>query len=521
MAPKTSRAHLGRHGALLLATLLVACGPIERSVDGLFLNPILKSNGGTLSQDAEDQAFFDSLFIVDLHTDSLLYSRGLEGASFFGKPTGHADAGRLRQGNIAVQVLSTVSQSAPGRDRPVPGYPYEVHCNSESDFNLVTMLSWLQHTPGETNRGLDWRQVAIERQAARFHDYRASFRDVRQILTADDFEATAEAWRRDSEAPMGAILAIEGLHFYEDRKTTLERLWDMGFRMASPTHHFNNRMGTSSTGCHRPLSDDPKQTREEREQEIANAPGLYPLGRKALQEMRDMGWTLDLAHASTKTIRDALAEWNPPGERKIVPAFVSHTGLEGQCARISVDPADLRECDKADRRNMTEKEVYAVAESGGAIGIIYWDKQHGYAQDEQAEAEEVVKAIALTIAALDEALLRHTENGDLCRTGRKCIALAAPRYIALGSDWDGSVRVPFDATGLPGLITALRDLRCGPEDRLCRTRDHGDDRRFSDDDIRAIAGWNACRVLMQTLPNGRSEAEAMRFCDGLRRNAPG
>ena len=89
--------------------------------------------------------------------------------------------------------------------------------------------------------------------------------------------------------------------------------------------------------------------------------------------------------------------------------------------------------------------------------------------------------------------------------------------MALGSDWDGAIPSPVDATGLDALIAALRNDTCRPADQACAARGLPGNRRFSDDDIRAIAGWNACRVLLQSLPGGRTEVEAIGFCEGLRR----
>ncbi len=58
------------------------------------------------------------------------------------------------------------------------------------------------------------------------------------------------------------------------------------------------------------------------------------------------------------------------------------------------------------------------------------------------------------------------------------------------------------------LIAALRRVTC-EEDTLCG---RPDDRRFSEDDIRAITGWNTCRVLLQSLPDGKTGEEAAVFC---------
>jgi microsomal dipeptidase-like Zn-dependent dipeptidase len=55
-------------------------------------------------------------------------------------------------------------------------------------------------------------------------------------------------------------------------------------------------------------------------------------------------------------------------------------------------------------------------------------------------------------------------------------------HVALGSDYDGAIEAPFDATGLVQITDAL--LR---ED-------------FSEDEIRKIMGGNVIRMLQTYLP---------------------
>jgi microsomal dipeptidase-like Zn-dependent dipeptidase len=62
------------------------------------------------------------------------------------------------------------------------------------------------------------------------------------------------------------------------------------------------------------------------------------------------------------------------------------------------------------------------------------------------------------------------------------VDLAGVEHVALGSDYDGTVSVPFDATGLPLLTEAL--LQEG----------------FTPREIEQIIGGNVVRVLQETLP---------------------
>jgi microsomal dipeptidase-like Zn-dependent dipeptidase len=70
----------------------------------------------------------------------------------------------------------------------------------------------------------------------------------------------------------------------------------------------------------------------------------------------------------------------------------------------------------------------------------------------------------------------------IVRAIRHALAVAGPEAVAFGSDWDGATTTPFDAAGLPRLTDAL--LAAG----------------LGGDELRAVAGGNALRVLRATLP---------------------
>ncbi|MEQ8652331.1 MAG: membrane dipeptidase [Kiloniellales bacterium] len=499
-------------GLLLLslsAASLGACSTTERGVDA-FLNPVLEQDFEELPIYPDDYAFFKSLFIADLHADTLLFSRGLDGDTWGGEPIGHADIRRWKDGNVALQVLSTVSQYADGTVRTINGKDF--NCHHEEDRNLIDLLMWLQEVSEETSDPIDRRQRYIEHQGQRLHSFRAGSEAVDLILTADDLMTAAETWKRDPDAPLAALLAIEGLHFYNGREATLQVLFDLGFRMASLTHHFDNRLGSSSTGCSRATTD-------------GQGADLSGTGRQAVLEMEEMGWTLDVAHASTATLSQALGIWESAvatADRKR-PPVISHTGFQGQCAYaiaqgyLDDDLKSREACRLADERNSTEGEVLKVAKAGGVIGVIYWDKQHGFKPEEET-ASPVLDGIVHTIERLDEALSKHHRpEGCGAATETTCLQYPGSHYIALGSDWDGSVAVPLAANAMHLLATKLRRATCRADQEGCLERNNPGKRRFSDEDVRAIAGQNVCRVLLQSLPEGKGEETAIAFCKGLRR----
>jgi len=159
--------------------------------------------------------------------------------------------------------------------------------------------------------------------------------------------------------------------------------------------------------------------------------GLGAAGRELLSRVEMSGMLYDVAHASSATIDEVLSLASRP-------VVASHTGVRAVAPGV---------------RNLPDDQVRGIAATGGLIGIGFWPVACG---------GNDVAAIARSILA--------------------AIELGGVDHVALGSDFDGAVSAPFDATGLPLLTEAL--IAEG----------------LSDADIAAVMGGNAIRVLRATLP---------------------
>lgn len=159
--------------------------------------------------------------------------------------------------------------------------------------------------------------------------------------------------------------------------------------------------------------------------------GLSDFGREVLQIMEARGVLLDLAHASEAVIQEALELTNHP-------VVFSHTGVKATCDK---------------NRNISDATIRSLGSNGGVIGVAFFTS---------ALCGQDVGAIV--------SVMRHIKS------------LIGAEHIALGSDYDGMVRVVFDAGGLPVLTEAL--LQNG----------------FSEDEVRLIMGENYLRVLAEVLP---------------------
>ncbi|MFC0264697.1 dipeptidase [Fontibacter flavus] len=158
--------------------------------------------------------------------------------------------------------------------------------------------------------------------------------------------------------------------------------------------------------------------------------GLTEFGKSVIRRMNELNMIIDLAHVSPKMFDDIL-------EVSEKPVMVSHTGIRA----VLNSP-----------RNLSDEQIRKVAAKGGIIGIAFFD---------MAVGDDEIKGIV--------ASMKRVKN------------LVGFQHVALGSDYDGSVAVPFDITGLPIIVEAL--LKEG----------------FTEEEIRAIMGENVKRFLLENL----------------------
>jgi microsomal dipeptidase-like Zn-dependent dipeptidase len=262
----------------------------------------------------ETQALHDSLDIVDMHSDTLLWDRDvLERGD-----RGHVDVPRLEEGNVALQVFASVTKSPKGQN----------YDSNSADSDNITLLTFAQLQPPRT-----WTSLL---QRAKYHaeklvdaEERADGR-LRIVRTAGDVDALL-ADRRAGTEVTGGLLALEGLHAMEGELRNLEELYDAGYRMAGFTHFFDNEVAGSMHG-------------EEKG-------GLTELGRETLAEMERLGMVVDVAHASKAAVAELL-------DAATRPVVSSHGGVQAICEV---------------NRNLSDEEIRGVARTGGVVGIGYWD----------------------------------------------------------------------------------------------------------------------------------------------------
>ncbi|GLS29267.1 Zn-dependent dipeptidase, dipeptidase homolog [Mesorhizobium albiziae] len=160
--------------------------------------------------------------------------------------------------------------------------------------------------------------------------------------------------------------------------------------------------------------------------------GLTDDGREMIRRMEAKKMIVDLSHGSAAQVADVLA-------MATRPTVVSHTGVKGTCDN---------------NRNLSDEQLRAIAANGGLVGLGFWETA-------------VCGADAAAIA----------------RAQRYTADLIGIDHLALGSDFDGAVETPFDASGLIEVTEAM--LAAG----------------FTDEEIGKAMGGNQIRFLLENLPD--------------------
>jgi microsomal dipeptidase-like Zn-dependent dipeptidase len=159
--------------------------------------------------------------------------------------------------------------------------------------------------------------------------------------------------------------------------------------------------------------------------------GLTEAGRELVRRMEARSVFVDLAHSSPRVVDEVLAVATRP-------VIVSHTGVRGTCDN---------------RRNLSDAQLAKIAANGGVVGIGFWDT---------ATCGHDATAVA--------------------RAVRYAVDRMGVEHVGLGSDFDGAIAAPFDASGMVQVTDAL--LQAG----------------FTAGEIRAVMGENVLRLLQARLP---------------------
>lgn len=351
---------------------------------------------------------FVSIPVFDGHNDSLLmtYTPELPQRSLLVRSdAGHIDLPRAESGGM-FGGLFAISVAHPDQQFPDPEDTGKT--DEDTSWILVDPVS-PNHAKAVTDRGIREFKSIIAASGGRM----AMATTVEEILDARE------------RGVLSAVLHFEGAEAIDENLDNLNDYYRQGLRSVGLVWSRENVFGHGVTFGF-PGSPD-------------TGPGLTDAGRRLVRQCNQLGIMLDLAHLNEKGFWDV--------ERiSSAPLVATHSCVHVLC------PSP---------RNLTDKQLDAIAASNGVVGINF------------------------CVAFLREDGKNNTDTPleTMVAHFRYIADRIGVAHVAFGSDFDGASipKVIGDVAGMPKLIDALQSDG------------------FSRADLEKIAWGNWMRVLGQTL----------------------
>lgn len=210
---------------------------------------------------------------------------------------------------------------------------------------------------------------------------------------------------RDGASPPAAVLHLEGAEAIDPGLEALDHWHAAGLRSLGPVW---SRANAFAHGVPFAFPSSPDI-----------GPGLTDAGRALVRACAELGLVVDLSHLNEAGFWDVA-------ELELGPLVASHSGVHALCAAS---------------RNLTDRQLDAIAASDGLVGIVF----------------------ATPFLRPDFADDADTPLSLIAEHARYVADRIGVGHVALGSDFDGAT-VPAelgDAAGLPRLLDALRAVGFG------------------------------------------------------------
>lgn len=321
--------------------------------------------------------------VFDGHNDVLLrlWRHGADEAErrfLEGEATGHLDLPRIRKGGFAGGLFAIF---VPGMEQAADAD--EAMLRAEYDLPLPAEVPVPDALP-----------VTLALAALLVRIERASKGGVTVCTSAAGIRAAMEA------GSLAAVMHIEGAEAIDPDLYTLDVLYKAGLRSVGPVWSRPNAFA-HGVPFRFPSSPD-------------TGPGLTDAGRRLVRECNRLGVLVDLSHITERGFWDVA-------EISDKPLVATHSNAH------AVTPH---------ARNLTDRQLDAVAETKGIVGINY----------------------ATAFLRPDGRMIADTPLEHVLRHADHLIERLGVDHVGLGSDFDGAV-IPAamkDVTGLPVLIEAMR-----------------------------------------------------------------
>lgn len=226
---------------------------------------------------------------------------------------------------------------------------------------------------------------------------------------------TAEINDAEKNGDMAALLHLEGAEGIGPDLAELDTLHEMGLRSIGPVWSRSNAWAHGVPFNHGSSPD--------------TGPGLTDDGVRLVRRCAELRMIVDLSHLNEAGFWDIAKVYDGP-------LVATHSNVHALC------PAT---------RNLTDKQLSAIAERKGVVGLNY---HVPFLRDDGRKHSDT--NLVVMIRHLDALLNTLGEDG-----------------VALGSDFDGALmpKAIGDCTGLPNLVAEMERAAFGAEliDKICWT----------------------------------------------------
>jgi membrane dipeptidase len=314
------------------------------------------------------------LAVFDGHNDAL--TRKDHAGIATGRPEGHLDLPRMHKGGVRGAIFAVFTPSESENWDPVPRDDGVVEMELASPIDYAGAAPFAIRAAG--------RLAALEQAG-----------DVRLARSVADLDAVIE----DDDGPPAAVLHLEGAEAIDPGLEALDHWYAAGLRTLGPVWSRPNQFAHGVPFIF-PSSPD-------------TGPGLTDAGRALVTRCGELGIMIDLAHLNEAGFWDVA-------RAEVGPLVASHAAAHAIC------PAS---------RNLTDKQLDAIADSDGLVGIVF----------------------ASLFLRPDFADTGDTPMSLIAEHARYVAERIGVRHVALGSDFDGAI-IPDelgDVAGIPRLLDAL------------------------------------------------------------------
>jgi membrane dipeptidase len=247
--------------------------------------------------------------VFDGHNDAL--TREDHAGLATGRPDGHLDLPRMREGGVRGAIFAVFTPSAVERDDPVPRDDGVVEFEISPEVPHRDAAAFASSAAG--------RLAALEREG-----------EVRIARSVADLDAAFA-----DRGPPAAVLHLEGAEAIDPELESLELWYSAGLRSLGLVWSRPNRFANGVPFIS-PSSPD-------------TGAGLTKAGRGLLKRCGELGILVDLSHLNEAGFWDVA-------DAEVGPLVASHSAVHALC------PAS---------RNLTDRQLDAIGGSGGMVGIVF------------------------------------------------------------------------------------------------------------------------------------------------------